>query len=62
MDETASAGRIITDPAGLARILSQPSAGVRQTVERLLARHGQTHPVRYEPYRMGSAFHRPADV
>jgi uncharacterized protein len=48
------------DPAGLTQMLSGEHARVRQTVERLLARHGQTQPVRYEPYRMGSAFHRPA--
>jgi uncharacterized protein len=47
------------DPAGLTRMLSRQGAQLRQTLERLLARHGQTHPVRYEPYRMGSAFHRP---
>ena len=47
------------DPAGLTRILSPQHAQVRRTVERLLARHGQIQPVRYEPYRMGSAFHRP---
>jgi uncharacterized protein len=46
------------DPAGLTRILSRQSAQLRQTVDELLARHDQTHPVRYEPYRMGSAFHR----
>jgi pyridinium-3,5-biscarboxylic acid mononucleotide sulfurtransferase len=47
------------DPAGLTRILSRQSAQLRHTVERLLARHGETQEVRYEPYRMGSAFHRP---
>jgi uncharacterized protein len=47
------------DAAGLERILAAQSAPLRRSVERLLARHGQTHPVRYEPYRMGSAFHRP---
>ncbi len=48
------------DAESLTRILSGTSASVRQTVEQLLARHGHTTPVRYQPYRMGSAFHRPA--
>ena len=48
------------DSEGLDRILSAASAGVRQTVAQLLARHGHTDPVRYRSYRMGSAFHRPA--
>jgi pyridinium-3,5-biscarboxylic acid mononucleotide sulfurtransferase len=47
------------DPASLRRIESAEEVRRRRGVERLLARHGQTHPVRYEPYRMGSAFHRP---
>ena len=47
-----------TATAGLTRILSRQSAQLRQTVDELLARHDQTHPVRYEPYRMGSAFRR----
>jgi uncharacterized protein len=47
------------DPHGLERMLSGRSARLRAGVEQLLARHGQTRPVRYEPYRMGSAFHRP---
>ncbi len=48
------------DAEGLARILSAQGAPVRRTVEQLLGRHGHTAPVRYQPYRMGSAFHRPA--
>jgi len=47
------------DADGLERILASQSAPLRRSLERLLARHGQNHPVRYEPYRMGSAFHRP---
>jgi uncharacterized protein len=47
------------DADGLERILSRQGAPLRTGVEQLLARHGQTRPVRYEPYRMGSAFHRP---
>ncbi len=48
------------DAEGLARILSAPGAPVRQTIEQLLGRHGHTTAVRYQAYRMGSAFHRPA--
>ena len=47
------------DAAGLERILAAESVPVRRSVEGLLASHGRTDPVRYEPYRMGSAFHRP---
>ncbi|HEX3210517.1 MAG TPA: hypothetical protein VHQ91_14110 [Geminicoccaceae bacterium] len=47
------------DSEGLDRILSVAGAGVRQTVAQLFARHGHTDPVRYRPYRTGSAFHRP---
>ena len=48
------------DADGLARILGAESAVIRATLEQLLARHGHIAPVRYQPYRMGSAFHRPA--
>jgi uncharacterized protein len=47
------------DADGLERILGARSAPVRASVAQLLARPGQSRPVRYEPYRMGSAFHRP---
>jgi uncharacterized protein len=47
------------DSEGLDRILSAAGTGVRQTVAQLLARNGHIDPVRYRPYRMGSAFHRP---
>jgi uncharacterized protein len=51
------------DPEGLARIRSGRGAQVRRMVEDLLVGYGQSAPARYEPYRMGSAFHRPgADV
>jgi pyridinium-3,5-biscarboxylic acid mononucleotide sulfurtransferase len=48
------------DAEGLAGILSRNHDGLRGAVEALLARHGHAEPVRYQPYRMGSAFHRPA--
>jgi pyridinium-3,5-biscarboxylic acid mononucleotide sulfurtransferase len=48
------------DPEGLARIAGDEGAALRAAVAELLAVHGQTRPLRYEPYRMGSAFHRPA--
>jgi uncharacterized protein len=51
------------DPDALAWIVSGGGARLRRMVEDLLADDGQKAPVRYEPYRMGSAFHRPsADV
>jgi uncharacterized protein len=48
------------DAEGLAGILSRDRDGLRRAVEALLVRHGHAAPVRYQPYRMGSAFHRPA--
>jgi uncharacterized protein len=48
------------DPVALERIEDDARAGLRAAVADLLARHGHTRPVRYRPYRMGSAFHRPA--
>jgi pyridinium-3,5-biscarboxylic acid mononucleotide sulfurtransferase len=48
------------DVEALARIQSASGAPLRRNVERLLAAHGHGSPVRYQPYRMGSAFHRPA--
>jgi pyridinium-3,5-biscarboxylic acid mononucleotide sulfurtransferase len=47
------------DPVALAEIQGEPHRGLRATIDRLLARHGQAQPARYRPYRMGSAFHRP---
>lgn len=49
------------DPDGLARIAGPGGHGLREAVEQLLNEHGETAPVRYEPYRMGSAFHRPSE-
>ena len=48
------------DPAGLDADLGRHERGAARAVAELLAGHGQTQPLRYEPYRMGSAFHRPA--
>ena len=47
------------DGEGLARMLDPSSAALRETVAQLVAGHGHTSPPRYQPYRMGSAFHRP---
>lgn len=44
------------DPESLRRV----SDDVRTAVARLLDDHGERRPPRFEPYRMGSAFHRPA--
>jgi uncharacterized protein len=48
------------DPDGLARAAGPAGQGLRTMIQDLLAEHGRTEPVRFEPYRMGSAFHRPA--
>jgi len=48
------------DPDGLARISGPEGEVLKRKVRRVLDRHGRTEPVRFEPYRMGSAFHRPA--
>jgi pyridinium-3,5-biscarboxylic acid mononucleotide sulfurtransferase len=51
------------DSEGLTQIRSGRGAQARRMVEDLLDGGGQSGPVRYEPYRMGSAFHKPsADV
>ncbi len=47
------------DAEGLGRIQSPDGDSLRRAVEALLVRHGHAG-VRYQPYRMGSAFHRPA--
>jgi uncharacterized protein len=44
------------DPDGLARIQAAPAASLRQSIGQIAG-----SAVRYEPYRMGSAFLRPAD-
>jgi pyridinium-3,5-biscarboxylic acid mononucleotide sulfurtransferase len=48
------------DPDGLARISGPEGQELEKKVRRVLAEHGRPEPVRFEPYRMGSAFHRPA--
>jgi uncharacterized protein len=47
------------DPGALERIADEAHAGLRAAIDRLLADHGHASPARYQPYRMGSAFHRP---
>lgn len=47
------------DPDSLARLLSGQGAALRGEVARLSARHGYGEAVRFEPYRMGSAFLQP---
>ena len=48
------------DPDALGRIEDAAHAELRAAVDQLVARHGHARPARYRPYRMGSAFHRPA--
>jgi uncharacterized protein len=48
------------DPASLERLADEANAALEAAVADLLAEHGHHQTVRYEPYRMGSAFHRPA--
>jgi pyridinium-3,5-biscarboxylic acid mononucleotide sulfurtransferase len=48
------------DPDSLARVSGSQGDELRKTVRRVLAGHGRAESVRFEPYRMGSAFHRPA--
>jgi uncharacterized protein len=49
------------DPEALTCIESPAGASLRAAVEALVAASGGDQGVRYEPYRMGSAFHRPVD-
>ena len=44
------------DAEGLARLQSPDGAALRSRVGRLSAAHGHGSDVRFEPYRMGSAF------
>ncbi len=44
------------DPESLAHLLSEQGAALRAEVARLSAGHGYGAEVRFEPYRMGSAF------
>ena len=46
------------DPESLAHLLSERGAALRAEVARLSAGHGYGAEVRFEPYRMGSAFRR----
>jgi uncharacterized protein len=48
------------DPASLARMAGEGNASLAAAVADLLAEHGHHPTVRYQPYRMGSAFHRPS--
>jgi uncharacterized protein len=48
------------DPASLAAIQGPAGAVLKRAIERLLAERGQQARLRFEPYRMGSAFHHPA--
>ncbi len=47
------------DPDSLAHMKAASGASLRAGLADLLRAHGETRPVRYEPYRMGSAFHKP---
>jgi len=47
------------DPEGLAAIAGDGGAGLRGRIETLCRAHGHAAP-RFQPYRMGSAFERPA--
>jgi uncharacterized protein len=46
------------DPESLVHLLSDRGAALRAAVARLSERHGYGAEVRFEPYRMGSAFRR----
>ncbi|MFQ5972761.1 MAG: adenine nucleotide alpha hydrolase [Alphaproteobacteria bacterium] len=46
------------DPGSLTQLLSEEGAALRAAVTRLSERHGYGGEVRFEPYRMGSAFRR----
>jgi pyridinium-3,5-biscarboxylic acid mononucleotide sulfurtransferase len=47
------------DPASLAAIDGPSGGAVKQAIATLLAERGQQARLRFEPYRMGSAFHHP---
>ena len=48
------------DRSSLERMQGREGDALRRAVEETLAEHGVHSTVRYEPYRMGSAFHRPS--
>lgn len=48
------------DAEGLDRIQAPDAEPIRREVETLVRARGEARPIRFEPYRMGSAFHRPA--
>jgi uncharacterized protein len=48
------------DAEGLGRVQGADGEPVRRDVENLLRRRGELRPIRFELYRMGSAFHRPS--
>jgi pyridinium-3,5-biscarboxylic acid mononucleotide sulfurtransferase len=48
------------DAEGLDRIQALEAEPVRRKIETLVRTHGEARPIRFEAYRMGSAFHRPA--
>jgi uncharacterized protein len=47
------------DPASLARVEASEGAALKGAIADLLAAQGEHAPLRFEPYRMGSAFHHP---
>jgi hypothetical protein len=48
------------DPASLATIEAPEGASLKGAIADLLAAQGERAALRFEPYRMGSAFHHPA--
>lgn len=50
------------DQTSLERVQGGQGMALRRAVEDILAAHGERSAVRYEPYRMGSAFHQPSSA
>lgn len=48
------------DPASLERAQGAAGVELRDELDALLQAHGEPGPARFAPYRMGSAFHKPA--
>ena len=48
------------DPASLARVETPEGAALKGAIAALLAAEGERAPLRFAPYRIGSAFHHPA--